>query len=193
VAQVRKLLLEGAKPDDSAAGRSPLIQALTLPNGKALQCNLPILRLLLQYGADPNRADPRIGSLPLLTAFAVGNVPCAAALRQAGAPANSRDAGGYTILHSAVGAATRSGDASIIDVAMKWGININIQSDDGYTALHEAVRIMSIPLIKALLLRGADACIKNKLAQTPLEMAINLRRDPELIAVLRSAQCASGR
>jgi ankyrin repeat protein len=157
-----------------------------------LQCNLPILRLLLRYGADPNRADPRIGSLPLLTAFAVGDVPCAEALRDAGAAANSRDKGGHTILNSAVGAAARSGDVSIIDVAIKWGIDINIQSDDGYTALHEAVRIMSVSVIKALLLRGADACIKNKLDQTPLEMAISLRRDPGLIVVLQSTRCASG-
>ena len=191
-ARVYKLLKEGANPDDPTAGRSPLIQALTLSNGTALRCNLPILRLLLRYGADPNRADPRIGSLPLLTAFAIGDVSCAEALRAAGAAANSRDKGGHTILHSAIGAAARSGNVSIIDVAMNSGVNINTQSDDGYTALHEAVRIKNVPVIKALLQRGADACIKNRLDQTPLDMAINLRRDPELVAVLRGTRCTSG-
>ena len=192
VEQVRVLLREGAKPDDPAAGRSPLIQAITLHDGHAMRCDLPIVRLLLEHGADPNRPDPRIGSLPLLTAFAVGDIECAQALRNAGAPVDSRDRGGHTILFSAVGTASRSGDMSLIDVALKWGIDKNDQSADGFTALHDAVWDQSTAVVQALLQRGVDPCVKNKIDQTPLAMAINLNRDPEMIKSLENSKCTSG-
>jgi ankyrin repeat protein len=192
VEQVRALLRDGAKPDDPAAGRSPLIQAMTLRDGPAMRCNLPIVRLLLEHGADPNRPDPRIGSLPLLTAFAVGDIECAQALRNAGAPIDSRDGGGHTILFFAVDTASRSGDMSIIDVALTWGIDKNDQSGDGFTALHDAVWTQNPAVVQGLLQRGVDPCIKNKIDQTPLAMAINLKRDPEMIKSLQNAKCTSG-
>jgi uncharacterized protein len=192
VEQVRTLLEQGANPDDPAAGRSPLIQAMTLRNGKSMRCSLPIVRLLLAHGADPNRPDPEIGSLPLLVAFANGDVECALALREAGAPADSRDNGGHTILNSAVSAAARSGDMAILDVAISWGIDRNDRSKDGYTALHEAVRVQSQTVVHALLDRGVDPCIKNGIGQTPLAMAINLNRDRAIIdALKRATQCGS--
>jgi hypothetical protein len=187
IEQVKVLLEHGANPDDPAAGRSPLIQAITRPNGKAMRCSLPIVHLLLDHGADPNRADPGIGSLPLLTAFANGDVECALALREAGAPADSRDSGGHTILHSSVGAAARSGDMTILDAAIGWGIDKNDRAEDGYTALHEAVRVQSVEVIQALLNRGSDPCVKNKIGQTPLAMAINLHRDRAIINALSGA------
>lgn len=192
VEQVRALLRDGAKPDDPAARRSPLIQAITLRAGRTLRCDLPIVRLLLEYGADPNRPDPEIGSLPLLTAFAVGDLECAKSLRDAGASVDSRDSSGYTILLSAIGNASRSGNMSIIDVALNWGSDKDAQSADGYTALHEAVRIQSAAVVRALLQRGFNPCVRNKIGQTPLAMAINLRRDPEMIRSLQDAKCASG-
>jgi ankyrin repeat protein len=76
-------------------------------------------------------------------------------------------------------------------VALSWGIGINSQADDGYTALHEAVRIKSTPVVKALLERGADPCIKNGISQTPLAMSINLKRDSEMIKALQDAGCAT--
>lgn len=187
IEKVRALLDGGAQPDDPAAGRLPLLQAITLRNGSAMQCNLPIVRLLLAHGADPRRVDTRTGSVPLLTAFAVGDIGCAEALRDAGAPADSRDSGGHTILSSAVGAASRSGDMAILDVAISWGIDRNDRSGDGYTALHEAVRIQSLRVVQALLDRGVDPCIKNNIGQTPLSMAVNLRRDPTMIKTLSIA------
>jgi ankyrin repeat protein len=191
VEQVSALLAGGAKPDDPTARRSPLVQAITLRNGSTLRCDLPMVRVLLGHGADPNRPDPRIGSLPLLTAFATGDVGCAQTLRDAGARVDSRDSGAHTILTSAVGAASRSGDTSIIDVVLSWGIGINSQAADGYTALHEAVRIQSTPVVEALLQRGADPCIKNRIGQTPLAMSNNLKRDSEMIKTLRDVGCAA--
>jgi cytohesin len=193
VDKVRKLLESGAKPDDPRAGRSPLIQTITLRHGNALACNLPILQLLLDHGADPRRLDVRTGSLPLLTAFAVGNLNCAMALRKAGAPIDSREAGGSTILNAAVDSpVSRSGDMSVIDAALSWGMDINGRTDDGRTPLHEAVWIQSPKVIEALIVRGADQCLRDKIGDTALEMAIKLRRNQAIIdALSRAASCPS--
>lgn len=186
--RVRQLLKAGASPDDPAAGRSPLIQAITSfkPGvGSVLRCNVRLVKLLLTYGANPNRPDPRTGALPLLTAFDVGDMPCARVIKSAGGRTSAHDAGGRTLLMSAVGAAARSGDPKFLDLAIAWGSNPNEASSEGMTALHEAVRIDSAKVAEALLARGADPCIRNALGQTPLDMAMSLRRSEALIRVLR--------
>jgi ankyrin repeat protein len=190
--QVRELLEQGANPDDSRAIRSPLVQAITSLRDGKLICNLAIVKTLLKYGADPNRPDPQIGTMPLLSAFDVGDLDCARAIKAAGGRPDGRDAGGHTILTSAVGAAVRSGDMRIIAVAIDWGININVRAGDGSTALHEAVRLDSVNAVGALLQHGAAPCLKNNIGQTPLDMALNLARDQALIAKLRYVtRCSS--
>jgi hypothetical protein len=75
--RVRTLLQAGANPDDPLAARSPLVQAITRFNpakGRELFCSIGIVKALLDHGADPNRADPTIGSLPLEDAFGVGDL-----------------------------------------------------------------------------------------------------------------------
>ena len=75
--RVRELLQAGATPDDPLAGRSPLIQAITSfdpAKGRELFCSARIVQALLEHGADPNRPDPAIGSLPLESAFGVGDL-----------------------------------------------------------------------------------------------------------------------
>lgn len=193
-ARARELLKEGANPDDPAAGRSPLIQAITSFNPKinsSLTCNAKLVGLLLRYGANPNRPDPRTGALPLLTAFDVGDLQCARMIKDAGGRTNSRDTAGRTLLICAVGAAARSGHTKILDVAIAWGSNPNERSSDGVSALHEAVRVNSVRVAKVLLARGADPCVRNDLGQTPLEMAISLKRSESLIRVLRPVTLCS--
>jgi ankyrin repeat protein len=192
-ARVRELLGAGANPDDPSASRSPLVQAITTFNanrGANLTCNVGIVQVLLDHGADPNRADPRIGALPLLTAFDVGDLECARIIRKAGGRTDARDEGGRTILMSAVGAVARSRNTAALDVAISWGSNPNERAQDGSSALHEAVRVNNAEVAKALLDRGADPCIRNNIGQTPLDMAINLRRPEPLVEVLRHVtQC----
>jgi ankyrin repeat protein len=81
---------------------------------------------------------------------------------------------------------------SILDLAINWGIDRNARSDDGSTALHEAVSIRSLKAIEALLDRGVDPCIENAIGQTPLAMAVNLRRERGIIDLLkRKTQCVT--
>ena len=145
------------------------------------------MQLLLKHGADPNRPDPQIGALPLLTAFDVGDMNCARIIKDAGGRVDGREVGGRNILTAAVGAAARRHDMSFLDVAIGWGVDPNVRADDGATALHEAVGISSAEVAQALLDRGVDPCVRNELGQTPLDMAINLTRPDALLDALRRA------
>jgi uncharacterized protein len=193
-ARVRALLQAGAQPDDPTSPRSPLVQAVTSFRGSGtLYCNIPIVRLLLSHGADPNRRDQQIGALPLLTAFGVGDLECARTIRDAGGRPDMREDGGRTILLSAVIGASNTANVGLLDAAIKWGIDVNDRATDGSTALHEAVRIQSADIATALLERGADPCLKNNIGQTPLAMALNLHRPPQLVDLLRRVtRCEQG-
>jgi ankyrin repeat protein len=194
---VRRLLEAGVVPDQPANARSTLIQAMTtLRVGPKpyLACNRAIVKLLLDHGADPNRPDPVIDSLPLLTAFDVGDMECARLIRMAGGNPGKPEKGGRTILMAAADAAARKHEIALIDNAISWGGNVNGQDQNGTTALHVAVDANSAEVAKALLERGADPCLRNGISQTPLHMAVNLHRSPDLIEILRKAtQCKGDR
>jgi ankyrin repeat protein len=188
IGRVKELLDSGVLADDPSSSRSPLIQAITNFRGSgALYCDIAIVRVLLERGADPNRADPQMGALPLLSAFDVGDAECARILKNAGARADIRGEGGRTILMSAVGAAARTGNVGLLDLAISWNAGVNDRALDGATALHEAVRINGSGVATSLLDRGVNPCLKNDIGQTPLDMALNLRRSAALIDVLRRA------
>lgn len=74
---VRALLKDGADPNDSALGSTPLMFASKL-------CNTQVIRLLLDAGADPNRAGPGDWT-PLAMAASEGSVRAVALLLKAGA------------------------------------------------------------------------------------------------------------
>jgi cyclin-dependent kinase inhibitor 2B len=189
--RVRALLEAGAEPDDPLAARSPLVTAITSFNptkGRELFCNTGIVRALLRHGADPNRADPMIGSLPLEDAFAVGDLDCAKIIRNAGGRIDLPDTA-YKILAGAVDAAARTRNMAVIDLAISWGIDPNTRGPDGSTALHQAVWDNSAVVSKALLSRGVNPCIRNRIPQTPLDMARNLHRSEVIDLLVRTTHC----
>lgn len=183
--KVRALLQEGARPDDERAVRSPLIQAILTTQGTILACKVAIVKDLLDHGADPNRTDPSIGTQPLQTAFEVGDGACAQMIFRAGGKANLRDSRGETILEAATTAAGRTGNIGLLDIAIGMGVGPNSRNRDGSTALHKAVWIKSAMVTLALLHLGSDPCLRNGIGQTPLELAVNLRRSEELVGLLR--------
>jgi ankyrin repeat protein len=187
VAQVRQLLESGLNPDDEMASRSPLVQAITsLGTGShpALFCNVPMVRELLAHGADPNRADPEIHALPLQTAFDVGSIECVHMLVDAGSEIGLPESDGRTVLMAAVGAVARWGDTRLLDEALRLGADINERTKNGWTALHEAVRVNSVSVVNYLVDKGANVCARNDIGQTPSQMAINLDRDRQIIRAL---------
>jgi ankyrin repeat protein len=189
VAGVASLLKAGAKPDVSGDPRSPLVQAITSRQQDKIFCSREIVKLLLDYGADPNRPDPRIGALPLHTALEVGDRECAQMIRLAGGQIETLDDRGFSTLSAATLGGSRAGTPELIDLVISWGVNPNTRDRDGATSLHHAVRVKSAEMVAWLLARGVDPCLRNGIGQTPLEMAKNLERSSVLVSALHTLPC----
>lgn len=92
---VREILAEGADKDvRNAFGDTALHIAVYQPN-------LMIIKLLLDYGFDPNAVATRNGNTPLHNAVAANNVNAARLLLQYGANKNIRANDGQTPLEKA--------------------------------------------------------------------------------------------
>ncbi|CAM4562642.1 cyclin-dependent kinase 4 inhibitor B-like [Lepidochelys kempii] len=93
--RVRLLLEAGVNPNTvNAFGRTP-IQVMMMGNTQ-------VAELLLQRGADPNRPDPRTGSLPVHDAAQEGFLDTLVALHRGGARLDLRDAWGRLPIDLAV-------------------------------------------------------------------------------------------
>ena len=173
---VRALLEAGFAvdaPDDRA--RTPLGKALS-----AEKCSPPVIRLLLEKGADPGKAVSETG----LTGFALWRwlaPECLRALLEARAlPADLRDPAWGTPLLSAI---ARRGAA--VRAVLAAGADPGIRDLEGRTALTEAARLGSVPAIRALLAAGADPDATAMDGMTALIQAVRTGRQeaiPPLLA-----------
>lgn len=197
IARVRALLESGADPDANGVARSPLVTAITDLDAKdkRLVCNIEMVRLLLDNGADPNRRDPSVDTKPLNKALELGELECAALLRERGASVDGVDPSGRTLLHSAVEGAVLRDDMTIIDVPLSWGVDPNVRSTMGSTALTTAVWLNSADAVRVLLERGADPCIPDSRGEDriPLNIALNLKRSADLVKLLEQATDCNAR
>jgi hypothetical protein len=64
----------------------------------------------------------------------------------------------------------------IIKLLLERRADPNVQTDDGYTALHFAVHAGSKDVVETLLAHGASVNVKNKSGETPLAVARKLRK-----------------
>lgn len=195
-ARLRALLENGAVPTPDGSPLSPIHAAIThFSNGK-LVCDTDAMRLLLDHGANPNFIDQYSGFAPLEGALFMGDMECIRLLRNAGASIDTHGKSGQSLMEFAVKGAERSGDVAILQLVTSWGISINVSSTGGrtFTALHQAAWIntpqIADSIVAELLRLGADPCIPASDGQTPLDMAINLKRSPKVQARLRSAMTA---
>jgi ankyrin repeat protein len=67
------------------------------------------------------------------------------------------------------------------------GANVNMQVEDGDTALHRAVLRGKIDTIKLLLNKNSRIDIKNNAGQTALDLAHLIRRD-DIVEILKGAK-----
>lgn len=185
---LKRLLEHGANPTPKNSPLSPLHAAITHFQDGQLICDSVALKLLLANGADPNFVDQDSGSAPLEDALEMGNIDCASALKDAGARIDSLDPKKPSILDSAVMGAVRTDDTGVLKLALSWGIDPNIQGKGRRgTALHEAVFWKKDQVIAELLRNGVDPCIADSSGETPLDMAINLKRSESIRRLLTDA------
>jgi uncharacterized protein len=126
---------------------APAVVAAWSPDGftalglAAFFGHLPVVRLLLESGADANAIGRNPGKYtPLTGAVTAGRADVVAELLRCGADAHYRYGAGYTPLH----VAAASGNADIVRLLLEAGADADAQTDDGQTprdfALHREKR-----------------------------------------------------
>ncbi|RYD79773.1 MAG: ankyrin repeat domain-containing protein [Verrucomicrobiaceae bacterium] len=165
LASAQTALKRGANPNGTSVARVPLIEALKLPPRKGT----PIVKLLLDKGADPNRQGS--GGVPPLFIASWRNPEAIKILVERGADIDSTSKiDGWTSLHAAMmdrGTLSRQS----VFVLLKLGASPNIGSCNGKSALMIAVHALDIKLVHELLRRGADVNLRTS--------SMNVARWPE--------------
>jgi uncharacterized protein len=133
----RKLLVFGI--DTLTAGATPLLRAAT-------QMDLPVLRLLLEHGADPNLTT-RQQTTALMLAAGLG----------------------WKDVYSQ---GTEADAIEFMKICLERGAQVNATDDKGNTALHGAAQRGSAAVIDFLVDHGARLDAENRQGRTPLDEAL---------------------
>jgi ankyrin repeat protein len=168
--RVANLLAQGADVETrDEAGETLLMQA-------AVNADAAMVRLLLEYGADPNARSPqgdpvllraihdrakvrllldrgaRVEDRIIVSAAGLpGSRPTLELLLRAGGRLDV-DVGGFTPLM----AAAYCGDLECVQFLLQCGAQVNARTPAGLTALIEATLSGNVAIVKELLARGAD-------------------------------------
>jgi ankyrin repeat protein len=139
-------------------GATPLMRA-------AKSGDADLMRMLLEKGADP-AVVTRNHTTALMIAAGM-------TWRDGGGAFPTRDRG------------TDEGAVDAIELLLAHGVDINAVNDGGDTATHGAVQRGSEAVIRFLAAHGARLDVKNKLGQTPLDVASARREHAATAALLR--------
>lgn len=105
--------------------------------GAACDGNLPVITVLLSFGADVNIRND-VGQTPVMTASKRGNLEIVKLLKERGADLLLEDFNGQTALHWAV---TEKDTPDICDYLIRNGLNPNRRTMQGLSALDYAKRL----------------------------------------------------
>jgi ankyrin repeat protein len=177
--KVEALLAAGADPRASASsGFTPLIAAANC------HANAPVVKLLLDRGADANQASPT-GTTALLLAPG-SDSDTVKLLLDRGANVRARNAAGATALH----VAASRGDVDSARLLLDAGADPNVRDVAlGRTPLHWAAQAGAAKVVAVLLERGADPNMRESLSgMTPLMQAAAAERaGADLVQALLAA------
>jgi len=114
------------------------------------------------------------GMTPLLVAAQHNRIEILKALIEKKADLSVTDEEQRTVLHCALGIPD---GYDLVQVILRYGVNVNAEDDEGKTPLHYAVRCRNHRVAKALLKRKADVNATDKNLLSVLQSAINTKND----------------
>jgi uncharacterized protein len=180
---VKKLLVRGANPNTPL--KKPLLQRQhtvgdrllgegTTPFIRAARFgDLPVMRLLLEHGANPHLTQKN-HTTALMMAAGLGTDHVTDEFYE--------DKG------------TEDDAVQAVKLCLEWGLDVNAFNDNGDTALHRA---SGDRIIRFLVAHGADLTVRNKQRRTPLDEALGRRdrngalRFPKAVEALRELTLAA--
>ena len=137
--------------------------------------NIDLLQLLVENGADINRANDISSLTPLMRASRTGLENIVRILLSRNAELNTTDKYGNTALHMAA----ENSQLNIVKLLLNKKPELNIQNQYGDTPLHNAVRAGSVDIVSELVIAGADINIENYNRKLPIDIA----RDNNSLAI----------
>lgn len=155
------LLRRGGNPNSINPLGEPMIVAAARHN------SIPLLRLLLDAGANVNACD-RKGQSALQTLIngSVPDIETVQFLLSRHAEVNTHDVDGQTPLHGAV----YHGETEVARLLVGRGADVQAKDVDGITPLHLAVYRADTELVRLLVEHGASAQAKNAEGETPSQL-----------------------
>lgn len=173
------LLKNGARLDVGGYehGEVPLLLA-------ASKGRVKIIKLFLQYGADPDASDTD-GWTALMHAALQGHVEAVQILVDSGANPNAKTLSGRTALATAC----RKGHLQVVKALIKAGADVNLPRGDGSTPLMVAAERGHVGVVSALCASGAaiDAVCEDRKNHTALSLAAT-KGHKHVVQVLQRAQ-----
>jgi hypothetical protein len=164
ISTLRQMIRDGWAP--SASARSELLR-------KALQeDNVPVIKALLEHGADPNGGYYGTGTTPLMMA---ASAAAARAVLDAGGNPLARNSNGATALFPAVDRAP-----ALTEVLLKAGVPPDERDAYGHTPLFKAACAGNAGVVQRLLERGADPSSRNAPGPSAVECAREGQRSERL-------------
>ncbi|MFN3653551.1 MAG: ankyrin repeat domain-containing protein [Armatimonadota bacterium] len=164
-------------------GADPALDYLGAALARAIGGLNPLVRLLLERGANPNHREPwGLAALHILVRWGPANVQLVELLLQHGADPNARNDEGETPLMWAA----RRGPNDLVKALLDGGADPNLLNEQGSiemviasTALTEAVMHGQTVCAIVLMTAGADPNLPNTGGETPLMLAVDYA--PQLV------------
>lgn len=147
--------------------------------------NESMVRLLIQYGANPCHVNPDLTS-PLQYAVCLNDTSITRWMIQQGANVNHQDGDGVTPLHTATLCSDLPVDnkTDVIWCLIQQGANINQPDSFGTTPLHQVTKLCSYSIFTMCLKFGGDLAIRNFKDETTLHFAARNKNLDVLIFLL---------
>ena len=130
-------------------------------------CGLEIVKILLQYGADPNISCKGKTSIQEITFKKVFNLDILHELLKYGAKINHLDEDGHSPLIDICG---KSQNVDAIKLLIYYGADVNLKNQDGESPLHTAAYMTNVEVMEILLKHGADSRYLDSERKSPLHL-----------------------